>query len=86
MYKFIAIGALAVLTIVTQGTVTDAAEIKVLASTTMAEVIEELAPRFERDTGNKVKMEFVNSATLTKRIADGEAADVMALRKSIFGL
>jgi len=60
----------------------DAAEIKVLSSAALAGVIEELAPRFERETGHKVAMAFDNSATLTKRIVDGETGDVVILTGS----
>ena len=82
MYKLIAIGALAVLTTVTQGTVTDAAEIKVLSSTALIAVMEELAPQFEREMGHKVAMAFANAATVTKRIVGGETADVIMLTGS----
>jgi molybdate transport system substrate-binding protein len=79
MYKLIAFSILAVLTAVIQGGVADAAEVKVLASTAMAAVIEEMAPQFERETGHKLAVAIANSATVMKRIGGGEAADVVIL-------
>ena len=79
MYKLIVFSMLAVLTTLTQWGVTDAAEIKVLASTPMKFVFEELAPQFERETGHKIALDVDNSNLLTKRILDGETADVVIL-------
>ncbi len=82
MYKLIAFSVLAVLTPVIQSGVTDAAEIKVLSSTALEGVIEELKPQFERETGHKLAVGIANSATVTKRIVGGEAADVIILTGS----
>ncbi len=79
MYKRIVIGVLAVLTTVTQAAVTDAADIKVLSSTALIAVMEQLAPQFERETGHKVAVAFASAASLEKRIAGGEIADVIIL-------
>jgi molybdate transport system substrate-binding protein len=79
MYKLIVLSVLATLTTLTQWGVTDAAEIKVLSSTAMAGVIEELAPRFERETGHKIAMTVDNTTLLTKLILGGETADVVIL-------
>ena len=64
------IGALISATVVT------AAEIKVLCTTALFTALEELGPRFERASGHKLVMSFANAVSMTKRIAEGEAADV----------
>jgi len=42
----------------------------------MKTVFEELAPRFERDTGNRLAVVLGPSLVLEKRVGEGEAADV----------
>ena len=79
MYKLAAIAVLAVLTALTHGAVADAAEIKVLSTTALTAVMEELAPQFERESGHKVAISFATAASLSKRIAEGETADVAIL-------
>jgi molybdate transport system substrate-binding protein len=59
-----------------QGATVNAAEIKILCTTALFTALEELAPQFERASGHKLVMSFANAASMTKRIADGEAADV----------
>ena len=51
-------------------------EIKVLATTAMKTSLDELAPDFERTTGNKLSFSFGPSARITKMVADGEETDV----------
>jgi len=51
-------------------------EIKILSTTAMKTVFEELAPRFERDTGNRLAVVLGPSLVLEKRVGEGEAADV----------
>ncbi len=51
-------------------------EIKVLSTTALKAVFEELSPRFERDTGHRLAVVFGPSLVLEKRVAEGEAADV----------
>ena len=55
------------------------AEIKVLAAFGVKEIIEDLGPKFERATSNKLTIAFANLGTIVKRIADGEAADVVII-------
>jgi molybdate transport system substrate-binding protein len=50
--------------------------IKVLSSTAMKMVFEELAPRFERETGYQLAVSLGPSAQLEKRLGEGEPADV----------
>jgi molybdate transport system substrate-binding protein len=51
-------------------------EIKVLSTTAMKTTLDELAPEFERATGNKLVFSFGPSARVAKMVADGEANDV----------
>jgi molybdate transport system substrate-binding protein len=60
-------------------TSTSAAEIKVLASTGVREALHELAPAFERETGNKIVVTFGPAAILKRRIDGGEAFDLAIL-------
>lgn len=54
-------------------------EIKVLSTTAMKMVFEELTPRFERETGYRLAVDLGPSLRLEARIGDGEAADVAIL-------
>ena len=54
-------------------------DIKVLSTTAMKMVFEELSPRFERETGNRLAVSLGPSLQLEKRLAEGEAADVAIL-------
>ncbi len=51
-------------------------EIKVLSTTAMKLVFDELAPQFERETGHRLAVSLGPSAQLEKRLGEGEAADV----------
>jgi len=51
-------------------------EIKVLATTAMKTSLDELAPEFERASGNTLSFAFGPSARIAKMVADGEAHDV----------
>ena len=56
-----------------------AAEIKVLASTAVKTILEELGPQFEKATGNKVDFAFAPAAVLKEKIDQGAAFDVAIL-------
>jgi molybdate transport system substrate-binding protein len=51
-------------------------EIKVLSTTAMKMVFEEIAPAFERATGHRLAVELGPSLRQEKRLGEGEAADV----------
>lgn len=51
-------------------------EIKVVSTTAMKTVFEDLAPAFERATGNRTSVELGPSLRLEKELAEGKAADV----------
>ena len=59
-----------------------AAEIKLLASAAIRDAYLELLPQFEKTTGNKVTAEWSGTPDIQKRIAAGEAADVVILGSS----
>jgi molybdate transport system substrate-binding protein len=61
------------------GASADAAEVKALVSTAMKRPFEELSAQFERSAGHKVVASFGPSGALTKRLSDGEAADLVIL-------
>ena len=60
-------------------TTSQAAEIKVLASAAVEEPFIELVPQFEKATGHKVVWAWAGSFDIQKRIAGGEAADLVIL-------
>jgi molybdate transport system substrate-binding protein len=51
-------------------------DIKVLSTTAMKTVFEELAPAFERETGNRLAVTLGPSMQLEKRLNEGAAADM----------
>jgi molybdate transport system substrate-binding protein len=56
-----------------------AAEIKVLTAGAFKPVVMALAPEFERRTGHKLKVENDTAGALVRRIANGEAFDLVVL-------
>jgi molybdate transport system substrate-binding protein len=54
-----------------------AAEINVIASTAMREVLEELVPMFERTSGYKVVLSFQSGSVLPVKIKEGAQADLV---------
>src|SRR3954467_8893831 len=57
----------------------DPAEIKVLCSTALRTVMQELAPQFERATGNKIVVDYGVSAAIQRRVEGGEPFDAIFL-------
>jgi molybdate transport system substrate-binding protein len=60
-----------------------AADIKVLTSVALTSVLDELAPAFEKATGDKVTIGYGLAADLKKRILAGETADVIMLTRAM---
>jgi molybdate transport system substrate-binding protein len=58
------------------GAEAQAAEVKLLCATAMRSIVEELTPRFERATGHRLAATFATLGAITKRVHDGEAADL----------
>lgn len=56
-----------------------AKEIKVLSSVALKSALEELAPRYEQATGNRLTVSFDVASSLKNRIAAGEPFDVAIL-------
>jgi molybdate transport system substrate-binding protein len=56
-----------------------AVEINVLSSIGLKEVLNEVAPKFEAETGHKVKITYDVAAALKRRIEGGEAFDLTIL-------
>jgi molybdate transport system substrate-binding protein len=53
------------------------AEIKVLAADGIKAIVEDLAPKFERATGNALSITFASGGATVKRAQSSEAADVI---------
>ena len=71
--------ALAALAATMSAAAVQAADIKVLASNGVKGTLEELAPAFERATGNKLAITFGLAAVLKRQIEAGEAFDLAIL-------
>ncbi|HEY1259201.1 MAG TPA: substrate-binding domain-containing protein [Stellaceae bacterium] len=63
------------------GRVAGAAEIKVLSAGAMRAVLQQLAPAFEKSSGNKLEIEYGTAAKVEARIAADEDIDVAILTK-----
>ena len=61
----------------------NAAEIKVLTSVALTTALNELAPKFEKATGNKLNIGYSLIADIRKRILEGETADVIILSRPV---
>jgi molybdate transport system substrate-binding protein len=66
-----------------EATVADAAEVSVLTSVALTPALDELAPQFERATGNKLKIGYSLIADIRKRMLAGESADVVILSRPV---
>jgi molybdate transport system substrate-binding protein len=54
---------------------------KVLASVALTAALDDLAPVYEKKTGNKLSLDYGLSAELKKRVSDGETADLIILTR-----
>ena len=63
--------------------IADAAEIHVLATTAMKAALDALAPRFAAATAHMARIDYGPSGALAKRVADGEAGDLVILAGGI---
>ncbi len=59
------------------------AEVKVFTSVALTAVLDQLAPAFEKKTGNKLVIEYGLAADLKKRVLDGERADLIILTRTM---
>jgi len=67
--------------LVLPGAAVQAADLKVLTSVALTSVLDELAPLFEKTTGDKLAISYGLAADLKKRVLDGETADVIMLTR-----
>lgn len=74
------LAAIAVFLIAQAGLV-KAAEVKVFSTIGVQAALEELAPKFEQATSNKLNITWATAAILVKRVQAGETADLMVLTK-----
>ena len=58
------------------------AEIKVMSAGAVKSVVSALGAEFERDSGNKLNLNFGTAGSLRERIKDGETADLVVLSES----
>lgn len=80
MKSMIRLAAIAGL-LLAQTVVASAAEIKVYSTIGVKGVLEELIPKFEKQTGHKLNMTWSTAALLAKRVQAGEQADALILIK-----
>ena len=59
------------------GSAVRAADVSVIASTAMRQVLEELVPMFERASGHKVTLSFQSGAVLPVKVREGAQADLV---------
>ena len=62
---------------------THAAEVKVFTSVALKSVLDELAPAYEKATGNKLTISYGLAAEQKKRVLAGETADVIMLTRAM---
>ena len=58
-----------------------AAELKVMSTVALTPTLDELTPKYEKSSGNKLVIVYSTIAELKKRIEAGETADVMVLSR-----
>ncbi len=61
----------------------DAAEIKVLTSVALTSALDELKPKYEATSGNKLDIGYSLIADIRKRMLEGETADVIILSRPV---
>jgi molybdate transport system substrate-binding protein len=81
MHKVVIALALSVLAALTASA--QSAELKVLITTAMKAAIDDLGPPFERASGHTLRITYGPSGALAKRVADGEAVDLVIIAGGI---
>jgi molybdate transport system substrate-binding protein len=84
MHKLVLVlcaAAAAVVSVNARGSVAEAAEVKVLTSVALTAALNELAPRFEKATADKLNIVYGLAAEMKKRVLDGETADVILITR-----
>jgi|ERR1039458_913740 molybdate transport system substrate-binding protein len=67
--------------LLSQASVVNAAEIKVMSSVGLHEIMEDLGLKFERVSGHKLAITFATGGGVVKRVQDGEPADVVIITR-----
>src|SRR4051794_34400398 len=84
MLREIAIATVVMGSLAGASTSVNAAEVRVLSSNAMTDVMTHLVPDFERATGHKVLATYEPTSAIMNRVKGGESADVVILlRQSI---
>ena len=73
----------AIVILLAYATAAAAADVKVLSTFGMREVLNEIAPQFERATDHKLVIQYASSAGLQRQIEAGEAFDVAIITPPI---
>jgi molybdate transport system substrate-binding protein len=76
------VGALATLSICLTVQVVSGAEIKVYSTIGVKSALEELAPKFEKETGNKLNITWGLISAFTKRAQEGDVPDVLVVSRA----
>jgi molybdate transport system substrate-binding protein len=74
-------GSLLSATAAIEAAVAEPVEVTVLTSVALTSAMDELAPQYERATGNKLKIGYSLIADIKKRVIAGESADVIMLSR-----
>ncbi|HWU40719.1 MAG TPA: substrate-binding domain-containing protein, partial [Candidatus Acidoferrum sp.] len=77
-----AIGCLFLLSLWATAPVALTADIKVMSTVALNAVLDDLKPKFESASGNKLNIVYGLIADLKKRVQDGETADVILLSRA----
>ncbi len=77
MWSKIAAAAACLAALLAQAGAVHAADVDVIASTAMREVLDELVPMFERASGHKVTVSFLSGAVLPGKVREGAPADLV---------
>jgi molybdate transport system substrate-binding protein len=76
------LATLGLLTVALSPAAATAAELKLIASNAMKEIIDAVVPQFEKSTGQKVTLAWGGTEAITARISKGEPADVVVIAAS----
>ena len=63
-----------------------AAELKVLSAAGYAPILQDLAPKFERQTGHKLEITYSAGAAIVKRVQGGESIDGVIIPRSFLDI
>ena len=82
MRKIFARAAAVAASLLAQAAFASAAEIKVYSTVGVKSAIEELAPKFEQATGNKLAISWGLISSFTKKAQDGDVPDVLIVSRA----